>query len=303
MNAFLGSEWQEAVSKAFSSVKTLVAKTGTSVLVQDGNGHLDKDKVYQICNDAIGIIDRGIDFYFVSSGASFLGMIEEGITDRKAFRDKFSGNEDRYYSYIQHFENVGQSKLVELYRECFAECSNGRIGVAQFLIARDDIKKFDKTLKNFYGIDHEVHDDLGLKVTVPIINDNGGKSYKYLKYKYRDNDTLSSQVHNFVDADALFILSGNTMFDKNPEAHPDAEKVDFVYSDRIGGKLLQNTNGMGVYGRGGMKPKCMAMKGKLGSIIDYKHCDYGDMRMQRTLDGDYFGTTFMPSGMLRKYIK
>lgn len=145
---------------------------------------------------------------------------------------------------------VGQPYLIASYNEYLAQY--GRLGGQILLTPKDfEFKKSKQNVKNVINamIDYKI---------LPIINENDVTATE--EYFFGDNDSLSSLVTYYCDANLLVILSDiDGFYDENPHLSKDAKRFERV--DRIKKKWLnQETKGGSEHGTGGIVTKLKAAK-------------------------------------------
>lgn len=161
----------------------VVVKFGTRVLV-DARGRPRPERIVAIADQVTRLMKAGRDVVVVSSGAVGAGLDELGFAERP--KDLAS---------LQMAAAVGQSRLMQLYREAFR--AKG-FTVGQILLNHEDLKHRTRHLNARNTL-------LGLlsKRVVPIVNENDVVSVDEIRVG--DNDYLASLVAVLVDADALVL--------------------------------------------------------------------------------------------------
>jgi len=204
---------QEAL---FQDLRTLVIKVGTKVLVNDDNS-LNKMQLANLSSGISALHDRGYSVVLVTSGAVGVGMGVLGYTQRPSVPAE-----------KQACAAIGQIRLMQTYADFFQ--SHGK-NVAQILLTGDDFRD----QKRFNSVRQTVKTLLA-KGVVPIVNENDTVTLDEIKVG--DNDKLSADVAQFLEADLLVILSDEAgLYDKNPKSHADARRIEVV--ERITPQILR----------------------------------------------------------------
>lgn len=165
--------------------KKIVIKIGSSLLCRKA-GAIDSGLVDNIARQIAQLRQEGKEVILVSSGAIALGMSVLGLAARP-----------RELSYLQAAAAVGQSELMNFYREAF---SKKGFTCAQLLLTWDDFsgrKRYLNAKNTLLAL---------LKLgCIPVINENDTVSTEEIKFG--DNDRLSALVAALVNADLLVMLS------------------------------------------------------------------------------------------------
>ena len=145
---------------------------------------------------------------------------------------------------------AGQTVLMRCYEAGFA--AHG-IHIAQVLISRDDVENRRRYLN--------ARDTLGTLTSlglVPVVNENDTVMVEEIKFG--DNDTLSANVADLLDADLLILLSDvDGFYDADPRVNPSAQFLPLV--EKITPEMETWAGGVGTsIGRGGMATKLKAAK-------------------------------------------
>ena len=222
----------------FKDVRTLVVKVGTRVLCDDDNS-LSETRLSHLASGISNLHDRGYSVVLVTSGAVGVGMGLLGYSQRPAaLAEK------------QACAAIGQIRLMQRYADLFQ--SHGKT-VAQILLTGDDLRE----QKRFNNVRHTVSTLLG-KGVIPIVNENDTVAADEIKVG--DNDKLSADVAQFLEADLLVILSDEEgLYDKNPKSHADARRIGVV--ERITPEILRLAEE-----KPGSKVSVGGMRAKLNAI-------------------------------------
>jgi glutamate 5-kinase len=222
----------------FQDVRTLVVKVGTRVLCPE-NG-LDETRLAHLTAGIAALHDRGYSTVLVTSGAVGVGLGLLGYAQRpSALAEK------------QACAAAGQIRLMQRYADLFR--ARGKT-VAQILLTGEDLRDSVR----FNNVRQTVRTLLE-RGAIPIINENDSVATEEIKFG--DNDKLSADVAQFLEADLLVILSDEEgLFDRNPKKHKDATRIAVV--ERITPEIMRLADaapGSSV-STGGMKAKLAAIR-------------------------------------------
>lgn len=255
------------------SAKRVVVKVGSNVLTAD-NG-LNLDAVASLSAQISGLIDRGLEVLFVSSGALASGLRKLGLSKRPEEIPK-----------RQAIAAVGQSGLMNAYESAFAE-HNKR--VAQILLTSEDLN----SRKRYLNARNTLNTLLEWRV-VPIINEND--TIMVEEIKLGDNDNLAAMIALLMDADFLISLTDiDGLYTKDPRIHTDAQLIPHVSSYKK--KIEAYASDIpGALGRGGMLSKIKAAKkvNAAGVPMIIAKGDKPDILL-KLFSGEAHGTFFEPS--------
>jgi len=222
----------------FQDLRTLVIKVGTRVLCDDDN-NLSEARLAHLASGISALHDRGYSAVLVTSGAVGVGMGVLGYSTRPTDPAE-----------KQACAAIGQIRLMQSYADQFH--SHGKT-VAQILLTGDDFRES----RRFNSVRQTVRTLLG-KGVIPIVNENDTVTTEEIKVG--DNDKLSADVAQFLEADLLVILSDESgLYDKNPKSHADARRIEVV--ERITSEILRLAEE-----KPGSKVSVGGMKAKLTAI-------------------------------------
>ena len=261
----------------------LVIKVGTNVLT-GGTDKLDSDVMVDVVAQVVRLHLGGTRIVLVTSGAIAAGRQALGTVPG---RKNSVGN-------MQVLAAVGQSRLMSFWDELFA--ARG-ITSAQALLTRGDL---DDRL-GYLNTRNTLLALLDLDV-VPIVNENDVVSVEEIEASViGDNDNLSAQVANLIDADLLLLLTDTAgLYTADPTSSDDArliETVDVIDEDIEGAAA----GTAGRRGTGGMRTKVEAARIATQSGT---HVIIADGRrpgtVLRACFNDNPGTHFLPTGDRRE---
>lgn len=218
----------------------IVLKFGSGILASPKGTNLDKKQFERLSREVAALVGAGHQCIVVSSGAVAAGLGALGLKARP---------ED--LSLRQACAAVGQSKLMQLYSECFAI---HKMRVAQLLLTHGDIDSRSRCA----NVRNTLERLLEQGALVPIINENDSVATEELKFG--DNDRLSAEVAMLLGADLLILLTSvDGLLDKKGERVPRVENIDSV-----AGLAREDKGRLSV---GGMVSKLQAVKMAVDSGI------------------------------------
>ncbi len=165
----------------------IILKFGSGILTNPKGNDLDARQFGRLTSEVAALVKAGHECLIVSSGAVAAGMHVLGLTERP-----------KELSARQACAAVGQTKLMERYAAMFAKHG---LNVAQLLLTHSDLDSRARhanarnTLLRLFR----------QKTVVPIINENDSVAVEELNFG--DNDRLSAEVAQLVEADRLFLLT------------------------------------------------------------------------------------------------
>ena len=199
----------ELRQKYLKNAKKVVVKVGSRLLVDSESNCIRTKFVTKLAASIAKIQESGKQVVLVSSGAVGAGMAALNLAKRPKSMGK-----------VQACASVGQLKLMHHYEAAFKK-KNMQVG--QVLVSADDFR----SRKRYSNICSTVDSLLKLGV-VPIINENDSVAIEEIKVG--DNDKLSADVTQFLDADLLMIFTDEDgLYNKNPKEHSDAVLVNLVH--------------------------------------------------------------------------
>lgn len=220
----------------FSSIKRIVIKIGSSLLVEDNN--LRDKWLHSLARDVSELLAEKIEVVIVSSGAIAMGRGLAGFVGKLTLQEK------------QAAAAVGQIELMGSYRDFFHKY---KTNVAQILLTAADCNDYQR-----YTNSQNTINTLLAKGIVPIINENDTVAVDEIKIG--DNDRLAARVAQMISADLLILFSDiDGLYDKNPKTNSDAKLIGEV--EKITRKIEDMAGGSSsLVGTGGMITKITAAK-------------------------------------------
>ena len=202
----------------------IVVKIGTNVLTA-GSEDLNTSAMADLVDQIASMRARGIEVLLVTSGAIVAGR--HRIHASNAVRDPHP----RDIQARQAFAAVGQGRLMSLWDGLFEQHD---VVTAQALLTGTDLADRVSYLNARNTLIRLV--ELGV---VPIINENDVVSVEEIDaHNIGDNDHLSAQVANLVDADLLLLLTDIAgLYSADPARDPDAHLIEQV--PRVDEAILQ----------------------------------------------------------------
>ena len=255
--------------------KRIVIKIGTSTITHTNTGSLNLDKLERFVRVLTDIRNQDKEVVVVSSGAIGAGRKALGIKEKP-----------KTLSVKQACAAVGQARLMMIYQKLFAEYNQT---IAQILITKR-IMLNEISLANAKNTFHELL-ELGV---IPIVNENDPISTDQIQEEnFGDNDTLSANVAELVQADLLIVLSDiDGLYSDDPRRNKDARFISYVES--IDENLEAMAKGADTtYGTGGMTTKIAAAKLANEAGVDMVIASGDDVaNINKILNGEEIGTLF-----------
>ena len=225
-------------SSVIASASRIVAKVGSSLVTNDGQG-LDRQAVTHWASQIAALRNQGKEVVLVSSGAIAEGMARLGWAQRPTSMHD-----------LQAAAAVGQMGLVQAYE---VEFSKHNLRTAQILLTHEDLvdrQRYLNARSTLFAL-------LRLGV-VPIVNENDTVATDEIAVG--DNDTLGALVTNLIEADALIILTDQRgLYESDPRKNPEARFVSHAKAGDLSLESMAGGTGSGI-GKGGMLTKILAAK-------------------------------------------
>ena len=260
----------------------IVVKVGTNVLTA-GSDELNTEAMAALVEQIVELQRRGIELVVVTSGAIAVGR------HRVTSSDRVGKLHPRDVQARQVFASVGQGRLMALWDELFEQHD---VVIAQALLTGNDLDDRVGYLNARNTLTRMV--ELGV---VPIVNENDVVSIEEIaETNIGDNDNLSAQVANLVDADLLLLLTDvSGLYSADPGRDPGARLIEEV--TLIDAAIVAAAGAPGARGRGGMATKVEAARlaTQHGTHVVIADGHARDVVL-RAASGEPVGTHFLPSG-------
>ncbi len=258
--------------------RRIVVKVGTHLLT-GGGASLDRQAMSRIADQIAALREQGSQLIVVTSGAIAAGRLRLGALDAGDAVPR-----------RQVLAALGQSRLMALWDELFEQRG---LSCAQALLTRGDLADRLRYLNARNTLLALI--ELGV---VPIVNENDVVSVEEIEDSLiGDNDNLSAQVANLVDADLLLLLTDTAgLYTADPARDPAARLIERV--ERIDESIERAADGApGEGGTGGMRTKVEAARIATQSGAHVVIADgRAEQVVQRAAAGEAVGTHFLPAG-------
>ena len=186
----------------------LVLKIGSSLLVDNATGKLNRAWLESIADELARLQQRGQQVLVVSSGAIALG---------RPYLKLSRGN--RRLEEAQAAAAAGQILLAHAYQDLLE--ARG-IRIAQVLLTLEDTEN----RRRYLNARNTLETLLRLNV-IPVINENDTVATQEIRYG--DNDRLGARVAEMTSSDVLVLLSDvDGLYDADPRIKPDARLIPEV---------------------------------------------------------------------------
>src|SRR5258707_2122069 len=228
-----------AMTDSFVSVKLIVVKVGSALLVDRESGELRRYWLKSLCADVAELKRAGKGVLLVSSGAIALGRRALKLRDGSLKLEE-----------SQAAAAAGQVRLAEAYADILA---GEDIVAAQVLLTLGDTEQRNRylnaraTLKTLLALG-----------SVAVINEND--TVATAEIRYGDNDRLAARVASMMEADLLVLLSDvDGLYSADPSRDAEATHIPEVaaVTREIEAMAGESVSGLG---RGGMASKLAAAK-------------------------------------------
>lgn len=253
----------------------IVVKIGTSTLT-GGRKTLSTSRMVDIVRQIAALREQNMRVVLVSSGAIAAGRESLGYPTLP-----------RHLPVKQMLAAVGQPRLMAIYEQFFAIYN---IKVAQVLLTRADLTDRRRFLNA-----RDTFEALLRNNIVPIVNENDTVATEEIRFG--DNDNLSAQVANLVEADLLMLLTDQDgLYTADPRIDPDAELINEIGPEPFAPELWQAAGGsITGLGTGGMSTKLQAadLARHGGTRVIIARGDLPDILL-RLARGDTLGTRLLP---------
>ena len=267
-----------------TAYRRVVVKIGSNVLTA-GTDQIDTVALAAIAEQIAALVAKGVQAIVVTSGAVAAGR-HRVRAHHEAHALAARDGQSR-----QALAAIGQSRLMALWDQMFEQQD---VPIAQALLTRRDLADRLGYLNTRNTLLELV--ELGV---VPVVNENDVVSVEELRELtvIGDNDNLSAQVANLVDADLLLILSDIAgLYTADPHREPAARLIEEVAT--IDDTILAAASGSaGARGTGGMLTKVQAARiaTQGGAHVVIAQGGARDVVL-RAVAGEPVGTHFLPVG-------
>ena len=198
----------ELPGSSIQGAARLVLKIGSSLLVNNATGKLNRAWLESIADELARLRERGQQVLVVSSGAIALGRPYLGLS---------RGN--RRLEEAQAAAAAGQILLAHAYQDLLE--ARG-IRIAQVLLTLDDTEN----RRRYLNARNTLETLLRLNV-IPVINENDTVATQEIRYG--DNDRLGARVAEMTSSDVLVLLSDvDGLYDADPRSNPGARLIPEV---------------------------------------------------------------------------
>jgi glutamate 5-kinase len=227
--------------RTLAIARRVVVKVGSSLLVDETAGSVDRAWLTAFTADVARMRKRGQQVLVVSSGAVALGRRRLSLGRRKLD-----------LSQKQASAAAGQSLLMHAWEQAFDP--HGLV-TAQVLLTRDDTE----TRRRWLNARDTVETLLGLGV-VPVVNENDTVVTEEIRYG--DNDRLAARVAQMIGADLLVLLSDvDGLYTADPRRDPTAQHLPVVSELTAEVEAMaEGANAAAGVGTGGMETKIAAAR-------------------------------------------
>jgi len=253
----------------------IIVKLGTSTLT-GGTPKLSMARIFDLVRQVVEARQQGHQIVLVSSGAIRAGREALNFPELPGFIPA-----------KQMLAAVGQPRLMSIYDQFFRMFGET---VAQVLLNRDDFANRHRFLNARNTMDALL--DHGV---IPIVNENDTVATEEIRVG--DNDNLSAQVANLVEADLLILLTDQAgLFTCDPRQNADARLIPVIKTREIPEEIWKAAGGTATgLGTGGMVTKLQAadMARRTGTLVMIAQGSEENI-ISRLLADEKIGTRFLP---------
>ncbi len=251
----------------------IVVKIGSSLLVDDDSGRLNRSWLESLADEIVRLRERGQQVLIVSSGAIALGRKYLGLAP-----------EQRRLEEHQAAAAAGQVLLAHAYQDLLGDRD---IRVAQILLTLDDTENRRRYLNARSTLETLLR--LG---AVPVINENDTVATQEIRYG--DNDRLGARVAEMISADCLMLLSDvDGLYDSDPASNSAARLIPRVHEITPEIESLAGESST-AHGSGGMVTKIMAARIAVAAGCSTLIANGRHMRPIQTVEEGGPSTWFIP---------
>jgi glutamate 5-kinase len=231
-------------SRPLREAHRLVVKIGSTLLVDQANGRLNRSWLEALGEDVARLRKRNQEVLLVSSGAIALGRRHLGLNAGKLRLEE-----------SQAAAAVGQIRLAHAYKDILE--AHG-LTVAQILLTIADTEQ----RRRYLNARNTVRTLLSLGA-VPVINENDTVATSEIRYG--DNDRLAARVAQMASADCLVLLSDvEGLYTADPARDENAQFIDRVLNITPEIEAMAGASTSDV-GSGGMATKIAAARIAVGA--------------------------------------
>ncbi len=253
----------------------IVVKLGTSSLT-NGSKNLSAPRLVDFARQISQLEGEGAQLSLVSSGAIAAGREALGFPTLP-----------KHIPAKQMLAAVGQPRLMAIYEQMFTIY---HMPVAQVLLTRVDLA--DR--RRFLNARNTLEALLQQRV-IPIINENDTVATEEIRFG--DNDNLSAQVANLIEADLLVLLTDQEgLYTADPRVDAQAQLIREVGPQPFSEELWQAAGGSSTgLGTGGMVTKMQAadLARRAGTTVVIANGGEPDVLL-RLVKGESIGTRLLP---------
>lgn len=254
----------------------IIVKLGTSTLT-GGSRSLSLPRMVDLARQMSILHSQGVEVALVSSGAIAAGR--ERLSYPQLPKD---------IPAKQMLAAVGQPRLMAVWEQLFGLYG---VPVGQVLFTRADLADRRRYLNA-----RNTFETLLKQGVVPIVNENDTVATEEIRFG--DNDNLSAQVANLVEADLLVLLTDQEgLYTADPRANPAAELIHEVGPGPFSEALWLSAGGSVTgLGTGGMTTKLQAadLARRSGAVVVIASGAEPDV-LTRLAGGEAIGTRLAPS--------
>ncbi|HZW04524.1 MAG TPA: glutamate 5-kinase [Anaerolineaceae bacterium] len=221
-----------------AQAQRIVIKLGTSTLTAGGKA-ISAPSLVEIARQVAALRGEQAQVVLVSSGAIAAGRAALGYPSLP-----------KHLPAKQMLAAVGQPRLMADYERYFAIYG---VPVAQVLLTRADLADRRRFLNA-----RNTFEALLRQGVLPIVNENDTVATEEIRFG--DNDNLSAQVANLVEADLLVLLTDQDgLYTADPRIDPEAELIRTIGPEPFSPELWRAAGGTTTgLGTGGMATKLQA---------------------------------------------
>jgi len=258
-----------------SRTQRIVIKIGTSTLTAGGK-NLSAPRLVEVARQISLLHSEKVQIILVSSGAIAAGREELGFP-----------NLPKQLPAKQMLAAVGQPRLMTMYEQYFNIYA---VHVAQVLLTRTDLADRNGFLNARATLEALLDQEI-----IPIINENDTIATDEIRFG--DNDNLSAQVANLIEADLLILLTDQEgLYTADPRTDKNARMINTIGAEPFSSELWQTVGGsVSGLGIGGMVTKLqaadLARHGGTAVVIASGSTENVIIRL---VHGETIGTHFSP---------